>query len=595
MCGIIGVISESGIFSQEKTFARDGLKDILHRGPDHHEIQTYNNRVLLGHARLSIVDLSEDANQPMSSDCGRVVIVFNGEIYNYLDLRNGLKNKYLFRTDCDTEVILAAYLEYGIEETLERLEGFFAFAIYDMTKGKVYIARDKLGKKPVYVYRMGKQLFFSSELRAFARLDGFIPKLCYQTRQSVLQYKYSSNPSIFSNVDMIAPGTYLDIRLDPMTVRRAVYFKIADLVSPDTYARYSRMSTEELIQILDVLLNDAVKKRLFTSDVPVCSINSGGLDSSLITAVAARYQNVELFHVDVEGSSEFQYAQALERHLDLVMHSARLDRSNVVDLFETAAVAYEYYMTHLNNAGIYLLSSEIRKKSFKVVLGGETADELFGGYPRFIQYIKLLPAAKLLDAPFLKKLFGKIVAGYYQRIFHPLTALQYNRCTGSSGSLIQMATELKFNQMKQVYSFVESDNEASLQALLLMDINEYLQPLFLRGDKLFMANSVEQRLPFADINLVQFALNLPIRFKTGKMLLKKVAEKYIPRSIIYRDKIGFRTPFESLILERMKEDSSFHSISKMHPSAAISYYGIYLYLSCFFSGFEQREALTSFG
>jgi len=521
------------------------LGRLKHRGPDDDGIfEDAENGVFLGHKRLAIIDLSLRAHQPMS--IGPYVIVFNGEIYNYAELKKEYLQGYNFSSNSDTEVIVVLYALLGIEKTLSLIRGMFAFCIYDRLAKRIIIARDHIGKKPLYLADTKSGIYFSSEIKAL--MDAGIASM-FDVDESViddcLYYRFSSELSPFKNVKMLSNGHYLIVRLSDRRLRIRKYFDFAYVVEPDKYQRAKTVKYSELVEELDGLLLSAVKSRLI-ADTEVASITSGGLDSSLVTAIACGFQKVRMLHIDVARFSETKYAQLLASKFGSGLLVKPLDVRDVEEKIDQTIYHYEYPLVHPNAIGIAMLSKLSRENGIKVLLGGDGADELFCGYPfqRYYYHGMLLKKHLMGAAPVLFKgndrFYNKYLSG-------PDIVKSYVYETGCHESERLLERQ---RQAERVYGFLKNPLEQNFNAFQLAILNEYLQPLLLRADKMGMMNSVEIRSPFLDLDVITFALNLPARFKINlsgaKVILKDIAKRYVPHEIISRKKKGFFVPLPAV-------------------------------------------------
>jgi asparagine synthase (glutamine-hydrolysing) len=535
MCGIAGYINNN-VFSEEDVL-KEMMSKIHHRGPD--ATDCYYNpsaKVALGHNRLSIIDPSTSANQPMQ--IGDVILVFNGEIYNFLSLKDQYLSNEVFFTHSDTEVLLRLYIKLGIEETLRRVRGMFAFAIYDKNNDKMYLARDQVGKKPVYYFEDEEGFFFASEIRAFRPLGKDIFSINEDVFTNTMYYRASKELSPYRKISMLENGHYLAIDLQGLCIQKHEYFNFNDLIDEKSYLENSRLSEAEIHDKFEHLLTESIRRRL-VADVEVASINSGGVDSSLISAIAYRLARLKMLHVDVEDYSERKYAELLSAHLNEDLLILKIRKEDFHNNIDSVIDTYEFPLVHPNSFGISEVARLAREHNIKVLLGGEGADELFGGYGYQRKY-------------YISQVFSlflpSIVKGYLKKVAFLLsdhvTQKAYQKDIYCTDKAI-MANN--FEKSLEMYTFIPNRVERNTQAYLLNDLNEYLQPLLLRADKMGMKHSVELRSPFLDLEIIEFALNLPLKYKLsmrkGKNIVKHVARKYLPKEITDRKKAGFAFPF----------------------------------------------------
>ena len=573
MCGIAGGISFTGEFFPKREELLEASDFLKFRGPDDRGelfLDGTAAKIAFAHRRLSVIDLSEKGRQPMMSSSGRSCIVFNGEIYNYQALRRELEKKnFTFNTLSDTEVILNAYECWGIEKALDRLDGMFAFALFDLRDNLLFLARDRFGKKPLYFFRNDRQLFFSSDIRSF-RVISSIPR---EVDTHALGYLFSelSTPlehTIWRDVKKLPPGNYLTFDSGGMK-----------LCKPYSHLKYSedcRLKREDILATTGELIARAVKKRL-TADVAVSALLSGGIDSSLIVAnmaeqVSGRIKTYSIgFHED--EFNELPYARTVAEkfntdHTEIMLrpHSL-LNISGLIGEFGEPFCDASMLPT-------YWISKEVGK-SEKVVLGGDGGDELFGGYDSYIfarkfdfykYYGFLLPAAKALQrihrsyrTDLLLKILQQTRKPAYtlldrnmgfgpfdlKRLFNDKTF--YKACENEHRVIWEMFSPHSAHAVINLMS-------ASLKTRLL---NDYL----VKVDRATMYASLEMRSPFLDKDLSDFAITLkPAQiYDSGrpKSILKDIAARYFGHDFANRTKMGFSMPvgewFRGDLSKDMKE------------------------------------------
>ena len=551
MCGIFGHFGNK--IKEEENYSLM-LKVLNHRGPDANNLY-YNkeNNAVLGHTRLSIIDLNQNANQPMY--IGNLIIVFNGEIYNFLEIKNKYLNDVEFTTNSDTEVILRLYERYGIDETLKLLRGMFAFAIYDRKEDLLYLARDQVGKKPLYYNYNNNSIFFSSEIKPYMLLkENF--EVNENTFNETKSFRFSSNNSITKDLKMLKNGTYLSFNLKNKMMIIKNYFNFSDLVEEKLYNQFNKMSEDEIIEKLNSIIVKSINRR-FVADVPVATINSGGLDSSLITAIAYNLKKMDILHVNVKGMSETKFANILAEQLKAKMKIVELDNSKVDDYIDETIKSYEYPLVHPNSIGIKLISKLARENDIKVLLSGDGADELFGGYGFQLKYY-ILNKILFFD---LSIIFKKI---YKIELFIYMKSINKKISDILKNSLVVQMIRGNQDNAEKKFDFITDDGERRTSAFMLGVLDEYLQPILLRADKMSMAHSIEMRSPFLDLELIKFAINLPNKYKfkffRRKYILKKVAERYLSKDIIYRKKMGFPIPSSSKLISNKEKNSNINYI-----------------------------------
>jgi asparagine synthase (glutamine-hydrolysing) len=522
-----------------------------HRGPDDQGACALGS-VCFGSNRLSIIDLSAAGHMPMSDPSGRWWIVYNGETYNFSALRDALIERgHAFVSRTDTEVVMRAFEEWG-EGALDRLVGMFAFAILDQHTGTVTLARDRFGKKPLYYMQRDGHFFFASEAKALLRVIDTV-RLNSQRLMEWSLYRNAelgSPDSLIEGVCTLPPGHVLRVRHGCVEAPRAYYSPVPQ-VDPALYERLGRQPSERVIGEVDALIQDSVRARL-VSDVPVGTLCSGGIDSSLITALCARHvPGIAAFHVSVAGYralDESTYAKQVTDALGLTLHTYELSAEAFRQSLPRAIYQSDFPLTHPNSVAFLLISEFARARGVTILMSGEAADELFGGYiQRYRQYRLFLRAQRFLAVlpPRIRKAIA--FAGYAAEGV-PITAFsEYPGLLAHTTSFLdKFARDDLRIRCEEAYRFVADPGERAVLAAMLADLTNFLSPLLRRLDRMSMAASVECRTPFLDHQLVHLAVNLPLSYRlrgqTDKWVLKKVAARYLPRNVVYRRKVGFPLP-----------------------------------------------------
>ena len=525
MCGI------SGFNWEDKKLINAMKNSISYRGPDDNGIFTDKN-ISLGHNRLSIIDLSKDGHQPMSDDEGQVWIVFNGEIYNYKEIKKDLTKKgYKFNSGSDTEVIINAYLEYG-HDCLSYFNGMFAFAIWDSTKKELFIARDRLGIKPLYYFEENGRLIFSSEIKAILKHD-VKREIDLNSLNSFFKYRFIANhKTMINGIKKLLPGHFAVLRNKKLTIKK--YW--------DVKWNIENKSEDYYIKKLDKTLFSSVKRRLM-SDVPLGAFLSGGLDSSLIVAMNAKLKKeaVKTFTVGFgHETDEFNYAKKVSEHLSTDHHEINLDFKTITKKLPTIVWHMDEPNSDITMVPLYFLS-EFAKKKVTVVNTGEGADEIFSGYEHFkvgAEMFKVVPK-------FVK---GNVYSYYYS----PFKKNERQ-------SLFQNPITNEKNMLRR-YLFYKKQGYPKdfLNRILLFDIkNELPNWQLTRVDRMTMVHGMEARVPFLDHEMVELSASMPVKYKqpnlNGKYILKKVAQKYLPRNIVHRKKQGFTTPMHAWMKNNLED------------------------------------------
>jgi asparagine synthase (glutamine-hydrolysing) len=556
MCGIFGTINYEIPVDQQEIF-----QGLWHRGPDEQDLQSIDN-LHLYHTRLAIQDLSPLGKQPM--EYNGLMIVFNGEIYNHLELREkyGLESA----SNSDTRTILMMYELMGMK-MLEEFDGMFAFALYDLKNRMLYLARDRAGKKPLFIYRKGNTWMFSSELNILSQIAK--PEIDYAALSDYLYLGYHYRKSTpYLHVSELENGHYLKLDPQKMKEQDVTWFNMQE-----GYKQESKLNHEDSIAQLDHLLQLAVHRRMDSSDLDVGSFLSGGIDSGLVTAIAAKHaKRLNTFTVRVPGSyDESGLAAKVAKSYGTNHTVVDIDFSNLQDDIET--ILSGHGEPNCDNSAIpsYYVA-KAAKQHTTVVLNGDGADELFGGYRRYVPFRHL----DFFQPNNLTKISAKILAGilpianekqsYYTYLYRLLKFASYTDvvkiyCSASSDLFVGFEDQfLRRPLMKEISSDLLAINKLPLSALnkiLLMDFQSMLfSRLLPKMDTATMAHSLEGRSPFLSKELLDFAPGLPDHFKihnvTTKSILRDLAVNYLPEELINQPKRGFEIPLRKWVDEELK-------------------------------------------
>jgi len=578
MCGIIGVISKKNNPDFHSEFIvplGQALNHMEYRGPDHQGIWSENG-ICFGHRRLSIIDLSADGNQPFQSSDQRYVLVFNGEIFNYQELRSSLQNLgHTFNTASDTEVILAAYAQYG-KEFCKYLRGMFALVIYDRVLNEVVFARDRLGKKPLFIFENEKVIIFSSEVKFFHAFQTIPLEINEESLLNFLSLQYIPGPqTIYKNVSQIKAGELFSYDLKKNQGKSSTYWNMFDYVG-------QRKDIPELDEI-DKLLEKSIKYRL-VSNVDIGLLLSGGIDSSLLACYMHELagKKVKAFNVGFAEQSidESAYAKQVASALGLELVSLNLEDISI-DNFSKSIFHADQPLGDSAIIPTYLIAKSIGEH-VKVVLSGEGADELFHGYDHY-QYEKYYYGLGKLPfecAGMLLNGISELGIYKFDRIKNKLQSISsFKKDTGTSRwtSILSPDLSKQFlnpdkrpsgNYENQFYDFLQHfrTNAGNLESSLMLDLLTWLPDnLLVKTDRMMMACSVEARTPYLDHELVEVVLNSSAHFNKHpfqsknylRQLLKKKLPASIAESISSRPKQGFLTPNHKWLNSNLSELSSF--------------------------------------
>lgn len=563
MCGICGFFSRNRITEDELR----GMNDTMyHRGPDDHGYSLYpageGYCVGMAQRRLAIMDLSPLGHQPMESEDGRVVVVFNGEIYNFNRLKEELSD-YPFVSTCDTEVILAAYQRWGIS-CIEKLNGMFAIAIFDRKEDTLYLIRDRIGKKPLYYWIKGGNMVFASELKPIMKCPGFDAPIRKEVISRFLYQQYICEPdSIFEGVSKVCPGEVVSFCHGQ--VKKYHYWNIKKIYK-EKKGTFSGNYEEAKEQLL-TLIKGAVRDRL-VADVPVGTFLSGGYDSSMVTAIAQQISAspVKTFSIGFyeEKYNEAGYAKEVANHLGCDHTELYVSEQDLLGMMDSLPVYYDEPFADSSQIPSMLVSKLAREK-VTVALSGDGGDEFFCGY----QTYKRVRQAQLLDAV-------GAVAGAFGNVFHMMDKYPFkfrviagnrNRETKTQfavGNYRKAAEAMVLypeggNPVSCLYEFESRYGEGNWQARrMLLDMETYLPgDILCKVDRASMKYSLETRCPILDQNVMEYSMTLPHSFKynkgTGKRILKDITYQYLPRELMERPKKGFSVPLDKWLRGILKE------------------------------------------
>lgn len=556
MCGIAGFITPRNIAIDETI--QKMVQSQAHRGPDASGIlvERINDvTIALGHRRLSIIDVAEHANQPMHFEY--LSIVYNGEVYNYVDIREELlAENYQFQTNGDTEVVLKAFHKWGIA-AIDKFRGMFAFCLLDKKSQRAYLVRDRVGVKPLYYYYNKLDFLFSSEVRSFQFFPGFDKKICENSLDLYLQYGYVPSPwSIFSNTRKVRPGHYVEYDIASNQITEKSYWSLS------AYYQMPKLqfSEAELIDQLESILIDSFSLRM-VSDVPVGVLLSGGIDSSLVAAILQANQNnkIDTFTMafDKQSFDESVYAKKISNYLGTQYHEKLCTWKDAESVIPHIPKIYDEPFAD-SSAIPTALISEFVKKKVKVVLSGDGGDEMFCGYNSYkisqnlFNKIDKIPfrkqihkALNLLPSPMMS--MYRTNYDLYSRYLKLKTVLGASSIEKKYHGVIQIFTNYDINHLlvnntRNIPSYHEHDIGV-LERIMLTDFNQYLpDDLLVKVDRASMYYSLEGREPLLDHRILEFAAQIPMKYKYDKLILKKILAKYIPRDLFDRKKHGFSVP-----------------------------------------------------
>jgi asparagine synthase (glutamine-hydrolysing) len=570
MCGIFGILYHNSGRTADANKLNETAGLLHHRGPD--AVGAYSEaNISLVHTRLSLLDLSDRSNQPFWDKDNRYVIVYNGEIYNFKELRSELERKGVeFRTTSDTEVLMACILTYGLDDALMKFEGMFAFAFYDTVEGELSLARDRYGIKPLFIYDEEDAFVFASEIMAMRPWIEFRPDMLSVSSYLLGFAGPTKGYTFYQKIKIFPPGHVVTIKSGQPSAYRH-FFEIVDFWDPELAAGMDQKKQGQIIDSIDEHLFESVRKQLI-ADGPVGALCSGGIDSSIIMAMASRiHNNLAIFHANVEGpNSEYRFAKKLSETLRLDLKTTVITDGDILAMFPVAMKHYGQPFTVIPSSIPFLsVSKLVRESGVKAVLTGEGSDEFFLGYPflvpdvrqwkRYVQrgfrnvIKKLFVKTKLLKNTFGKR--REFVMGFSP---YSSSAIKSNGFSHTMAELNlhlgnRFEVELETRNISDVVNPGGSLKCHKYAARSLDLLNYNLRALLHRNDAMGMAASIESRFPFLDHALAKLTVSLPDRYKIrfdwsssdcrhyfykDKWVLRKVAERYLPNDIGRRPK-GF--------------------------------------------------------
>ena len=592
MCGISGIMYTHAN-QQISTISKLMNQQLTHRGPDAsgHWVAT-NNKVALAHRRLSILGLGVDGNQPMSSKCGRFVVVFNGEIYNFQDIKKKLQLEGL-NSGSDTEVLIEAISKIGIAKTLAIVNGMFAFAIWDKKKLCMTLARDRMGEKPLYYSIQNNSLIFASELKSLTKASGFEFEICANALNLYFEHGYIPGPqSIYKKVKKLPPGHVMEFSQENLmhsgvTAQSKSFWELRDSLDL-TRRDFYKKNPHEAIKDLNSLLGQSVNNQMI-SDVPIGSFLSGGIDSSLISALMQKnsIDPINTFSIGFHDKSfnEAHYAKEVAYFLGTNHVEHYVSADEAFGVIPDLGQIYDEPFADPSQIPTFLVS-KIAKQNVTVALSGDGGDELFGGYNRHA-FLKMWETFEAF--PFrVRQLTGKLLnAGQKMKLFDALESLDFikflpknfndkvakvsNRLIDirDSHELIKSLSKIEsshssvinenlISENLEIFHNFETYQGSLMEKMTYLDAMKYLpDDILVKVDRASMANSLETRAPFLDYKLVEFAFGLPENLKINngstKWILRQALFSIVPKELIERPKMGFGVPVGSWINGPLKD------------------------------------------
>ena len=549
MCGIAGIVHTHGINKVHHQLIEDMARIQIHRGPDSTGFAEFE-KVLLAHNRLSLIDLNERANQPFR--CPDRCLIYNGEIYNYQLIKDELikNNQVVFTGTSDTEVLFHALIQWGVEKTLKRIKGMFAFAFYDLSSDRLVLARDRIGIKPLFYMQKDGAFYFTSELKALvatqSNLGLHVPRLM---QASLGALENSRKYTAFENIYQLEPGCVLSVDLNKAgAITHETYFKTSDWVDENEWRRLNVMHISEVDSLFSELFENSIKSTL-VADAGLGAFVSAGVDSALCAAYSRKYRSLNLYTANVVGEfSELTGANIIARFCNSNLFAYEFKP----DMFVRDWVASTWYydgpiVVHPSAIPFQNVASLARNNGDKAVITGEGSDELFLGYPRLLtkRFDKLILSPRNL----LNTVYSKIPG---LKRYLNLTNSNYFGDTGNMS--YDYERNIKEESYKQAFTFLKSDPSFREQLLTLSMIDNGLHSLLWRNDRMGMMHSIESRFPFLTDEVMRFGINLPVKFKIGlsgrfhnwkhpflidKAVVRRLANAVLPKECARKKKEGF--------------------------------------------------------
>jgi len=593
MCGISGFLERHPCSSSDALSATvlKMVNTLYQRGPD--EVGSWVHEgagIALGHRRLSILDLSPEGHQPMACHCGRYVVTFNGEIYNYRALRHDLEQLgYQFRSSSDTEVLVESICRWGLDVAVGSFNGMFAFVVWDRQERCLHLVRDRMGEKPLYYGWVGDTFLFGSELKALRAHPKFNGTLNRDAITLYVRYNYIPPPySIYHGISKVEPATIVTVSADTTPITRQ-YWSARTVAECGAMARFQGSSGEALAA-LDALLRDAVKLRM-QADVPLGAFLSGGVDSSIVVALmqAQSHRPVQTFSIGFPEAefNEAPYAESIARHLGTVHTEFYVRPEEALAVIPLLPTLYDEPFSDMSQIPTFLVA-QLARQQVTVSLSGDGGDELFGGYVRYFWAERIWRNIRWMPAP-LRKLAAIALTSRspetWNHLFHYLAPFmpQFVKLKNPGNKVHLLAEILAFDSPEMMYHQLVTIWDPSsvvlgaaepptiltdrqrwaalptfIERLMYFDAVTYLPgDILTKVDRATMGVSLEGRIPLLDHRIVEFAMRLPLSMKVrngqGKWLLRQLLYKYVPPKLIDRPKMGFGVPMGQWLSGPLKE------------------------------------------
>ena len=571
MCGIAGLINDKNI---NVSYLKNMVHQLGSRGPNYRDIWIDQNRNFsFVHTRLSILDLTNNGNQPMRSSSGNLLITFNGEIYNHMQIRNKINNnkKISWKSSCDTETVLEAIDMWGLQETLKILDGMFAFCVYDYKQDCFYLAKDKFGEKPIYYGWNNEVFIFGSDLNILKNYPFFDKAIDYLALNYFLKLSYVPSPfTIFKNMKKLPPGSFLKISNNSFKTELYNYWSVEK--NFDNKIVNNKKNEADYINECHAILKKSVISRTL-SDVPIGTFLSGGIDSALITSIITSNTKKKLntFTLGYEGDFQDETLQArlIANELKTDHNEIKVNFNNILETINEISNTFSEPFADSSQIPTMLISKQA-KKQVSVILTGDGADELFGGYNRY-RWIDKIDSLSLINKTIFKKFLNLIPKKIFSKFFSNDYVLKLDKLKNiiNFDDIEQMYLSTIFHDYDETLMPTETENNIFnlkkndvskmnlIEKMMMMDTKYYLSDdILCKVDRSSMKYSLETRAPYLNEELLNFAINLPyeykVRKKINKYLLRQVLNIYIPKKFIDNQKKGFSIPIGYWMRNKLK-------------------------------------------
>jgi asparagine synthase (glutamine-hydrolysing) len=586
MCGFAGIhsLNQNNIHSE---ILLNMSKKLLHRGPDDSGVWVNSsNSVGFAHQRLAVIDLTSAGHQPMQSSSNRFTIVFNGEIYNHLDIRKELDFPD-WNGQSDTETLLVCIESWGLDKTLNKINGMFAFALWDSNESTIQLVRDRMGEKPLYFGWQGDSFLFGSEIKALKMHPSFQEQIDKEALNLYFRYNYIPAPfSIYKNIYKLSPGSILTLRHGEKKYKVRKYWSVFN-TAIQSITNLSKKTEEELVIELDNLLKKSIKQKML-SDVPIGAFLSSGIDSSTVVSIMQSLSSkpIKTFTIGFEDKAydEANNAKLIAKHLGTDHHELYVKPQDIIDLIPLLPDLYDEPFSDASQIPTYLVS-KLAKEKVTVSLSGDGGDELFCGYNRY--HITEKYWGVIMKLPlFIRKLFSFLLLSIPINFWNKLENISFfsKKYNNISIKLNKGVRVIVSNNLYELYdnllsnwkitdklvrgtqnifrqdlnSSKDLERLSSVEKMMLWDMQSYLpNDILVKLDRASMGVSLEGRAPFLDHNIVKFAWRVPAKYKfknnKGKWLLRQVLYKYIPKELTDRPKSGFTLPLSDWLRGPLKD------------------------------------------